>query len=300
MIDNWHDTPVLRLKIPEDGRRRYTKWVRGIVIHTTKGLHPQKIRSGFGRFTNAGEKVSSWWQRSDRQSGAHLIIDWNGQISCIADLQKEVAYHAGPVNEVTIGIELYQGKGGELYEGQLNTCVRLVDALTRILGIQRQYHTGSTISERMAVGGKNVVGVYGHRNVTTNRGLGDPGNAIFSKLQAAGYEGFDFEENEDKTIWKKRQSKLINDSGVLTHSDGIAGPHTIKMLKDVGYPHGLWVSRPGDDPKKTPTEKLQFEIDGTVLGELKALLVVNGMSIEEFMPRLIAWFNKTGGENWFV
>ena len=85
-----------------------------------------------------------------------------------------------------------------------------------------------------------MVGVYGHRDCSNNRGRGDPGDAIFEMLMDAGYESFNFEENEDKETWEDRQKKL----GLLP--DGVPGPRTARALIEEGYSNGLWISRPGD------------------------------------------------------
>jgi hypothetical protein len=109
-----------------------------------------------------------------------LVVDHDGSAACLADLADEVSYHSGEVNEVSIGIEIYQGSDAELYEGQLESVVALVDYLTRRFHIQRQYQWPyhRRPAARIASGAQDVVGIFGHRDVTTNRGLGDPGDAI--------------------------------------------------------------------------------------------------------------------------
>jgi hypothetical protein len=54
----------------------------------------------------------------------------------------------------------------------------------------------------------------------------------------AGYEKFDFDKNEDKKVWMKRQKEynLIE--------DGFPGPATAAALNELGYKHGLWIERP--------------------------------------------------------
>lgn len=251
---SWHDEEALRLVKGEDCRRRYTPWVRGIVLHTTKGVpggrdkRPQQILPGRGPSKGRAFRVAWCWSMDNRNAGAHLIVDFDGTVACLADLQSEAAFHAGEVNEVTIGIELYQGDDAELYDGQLDCTVRLLDYLTRRFRIQRQiqwpYHCGPV--ERMATGGRDVVGIYGHRDVTTNRGAGDPGDAIFEQLRAAGYEAFDFERGEDRVVWTQRQAHLNCEFGTDLIEDGLPGPKTTAALERAGKPYGLWVPRPGD------------------------------------------------------
>lgn len=255
-IINWFDNPKMRLRVGDDCRKRFhtPAWVRAICLHTTKGWpdhqnpKPMQVLPGFGPSVHKAEATVNFWSTSPVKAGAHLVIDFDGTVVCCADLATEAAYHAGEVNEVTIGIEIYQGGNAELYEGQLDTVVQVCDALTRIFGIQRQcqkfYHEGHPVP-RIATGAADVVGVYGHRDVTTNRGTADPGDPVFKKLLAAGYEGFDYGAHEDLDAWRPRQFNL-KQKGLDVSVDGVAGPGTVAALKAVGYPHGLWVKRPGD------------------------------------------------------
>lgn len=240
---SWKDNPALR-RGAEDGRTRRTSWVRSIIIHTTKGIPggrnkaPQTIRPGKGPDQGKEVDVARFWSRSTERSGAHLIIDTDGSIGCIADLATEEMFHAGQthVNTNSVGIEMYQLGDGSLYEATLDACVALCDTICAELGIQRQiqfpYHRRPV--QRLANGGNDCVGVFGHRDITTRRGLGDPGDAIFQKLMAAGYEEFDFEASEDLATWKERQRDLgLKD-------DGVAGPGSQRALARAGYRRGLW------------------------------------------------------------
>ena len=88
--------------------------------------------------------------------------------------------------------------------------------------------------------GGDMIGLYGHRSQTNNRGNGDPGDFIFQALEAAHYEKFDFAGEQDLLVWKDRQSRL----GLK--ADGVPGPTTRMHLKKSGHAHGLWVPRPID------------------------------------------------------
>lgn len=249
-VTNWLDNPRLRLG-PGDFRRRgpsEAAWVHLIVLHTTKGIpgggdqRPQVIRPGFGPGGDAAERVVRFWTGEERGAGAHLIVDFDGAVFCCADLRREASYHAGHANGASVGIEIVQGRDAELYEGQLDATVRLCDALTRLLGIQRQVpHRYLGPLPRMTSEVGDVVGVIGHRDLTNRRGAGDPGSAVFYRLGQAGYEDYDFALSADRDEWRRRQRAL----GMLK-ADGIAGPATVEALKAVGKPHGLWVARPGD------------------------------------------------------
>ena len=244
---SWHDDKRLRLK-KGDYRARPDTWVRGIVLHTTKGMpggsrkEPQDIRPGNGPNAQRDIKIAQMWSMDDRKAGAHLVCDHDSSWSCLADLQNEAALHAGNVNNVTIGIEIYQGSKAEMYEEQLASVVKMVDFLTKTFSIQRQLHWPykRKALDRGLNRGTDMVGVYGHRDCSNRRGEGDPGDPIMSLLMDAGYEAFDFSKDADKDIWETRQEQL----GLLP--DGVPGPKTAAALLARGYPHGLWVSRPGD------------------------------------------------------
>ena len=254
-IVNYNDDPSLRLTPGKDCRPRHTTWVRGIVLHTTKGIpggkdkRAQLLKPGISPNTDADNRTANWWSKSDLQSGAHLVCDFDGSWACLADLFRETAFHAGQVNEYTIGIEIYQGKDAELYEGQLLSVVTMLDALTRLMGIQRQFHApyknGPIRRLEKPQNGEDVVGIYGHRDATNNRGFGDPGDYVFEFMKKAGYEAFDFFKAADKIEWKTRQLWLNSQGNQLTE-DGIPGPGTVKALQKAGKPHGMWVKRPGD------------------------------------------------------
>lgn len=246
-IRSWLDDPKLKLD-GEDYRKRPDTWVRAIILHTTMGIPggkiktPQDIQPGLGPDTKRDERMAEMWSMDDRRAGAHIAVDWDASICCFADLQEDMPFHAGNVNATTIGIEMYQNAQGRLYRGQLEAVVKLVDFLTKTFSIQRQLHM--PYEKRALKRGLNravdMVGVFGHRDVSNNRGEGDPGNPIMEMLIDAGYESFDFSENEDKGVWSIRQENL----GLL--DDGVPGPKTAAALLAAGHPHGLWVDRPGD------------------------------------------------------
>lgn len=241
------DARIPRLARANDARPRSTRWVRGLVLHTTKGIpggrdhRPQVIRPGLGPGAERGLAVARYWSTSKLLSGAHLIIDFDGKITQVADLMTECAFHAGTVNDVTIGIEIYQGSEAELYDGQLDVVVHLCDFLTRRFGIQRQIpdrYRGPMPA--LEAGGRTIVGIYGHRDATGNRGEGDPGNAVFDKLALAGYERISLNQTIYKETWKRRQVSL----GV--EADGVPGPATVRAIAASGRKHGMWIARPGD------------------------------------------------------
>jgi len=254
---DWMQNRALRLS-PDDRRASRVGWIHSVVLHTTKGLParagdpPQVIKPGLGPNTNAGARLGAMWGADQRHAGAHLVVDHDGEISCCADLLTEAAYHATMANEWSIGVEIFQGSGGVLYAGQLSRVVELVDALTLRFGIQRQIprvYRGRA-SPRLVKDPGGWVGVLGHRDVSDNRGPGDPGDAVFQLLAAAGYEQFDPDLGigEDVEAWRARQVALH------LHPDGLPGPQTRQAIRmaGMGKGNGLLVVRPVDSLASSP------------------------------------------------
>lgn len=246
-VKNWKDDARLRIKFPEDGTKRTTSWIRSVVLHTTLGIpggrdqRPQLVLPGLGPSTNAAVNINHFWSTNKAPGGAHLIVDFDGTIFCLADLATEVTYHATTMNHGSIGVEIVQRKAdAALYEGQLERVVQLVDWLTARFSIQRQMHwpyASPRPVARLAAGGKDCVGIFAHFQNTMNRGSGDPGVRIFELLKDGGYESFDFSKNQDKAVWSQRQVAL------QINNDGIPGPLTVKELVKAGHANGLWVVR---------------------------------------------------------
>lgn len=251
-IHNWNDDPALRVKLGEDGRRRRGE-VQALYVHSTKGIpggkdnRPQQILPGLGSSAvDHAARVARFWSVNSSSAAAHLIVDHDGHVDCIADLATETTYHATSVNDVTIGIEVYQGLDAEFYEGQLDAVVLLLDALTFLFTIQRQTH-GPYLGQHGPVhrfndGGRGCYGVFGHRDQTLGRGPGDPGDWLMPRLSAAGYEVFNFEKRADIATWQTRQAQL---GFTAAECDGVPGPATIAKLSHNPSP-GLWAARPID------------------------------------------------------
>jgi hypothetical protein len=259
-VQNFLDNPHLKLA-PDDVRSRNPReqaWIHLIVVHTTGGipggkdLRPQVIRPGVGASSNAGERVvGSWTHDAARHGGAHFIVDFDRKVYCCADLVTQAAYHAERANGVSVGIEVVQGHDAELYQGQIEATVQLVLWLCTNMPtpIQAQIplpYRGKPIarfveSQDLANPLSDVVGVVGHRDLTANRGEGDPGNAIMDALAAAGCERLDFEAEQDIETWKKRQAALG-----IAKADGIPGPGTVAALKAAGHTNGLWLPVTGN------------------------------------------------------
>ncbi len=257
VITNFKDNPKLALRIksaPADGESPRIHPISLIVFHTTKGIPggknktPQTLRPGLGPDTKAEDKIAGYWAMDPQNSGAHIIIDSDGSVACLADLKLVCAYHAGDkgVNHRSIGIEIFQNADGSLYKGQLEVAVKLANFLTATFSIQRQIPSKylNKPAPRLDAGGSDCVGVIGHRDCSNQRGFGDPGDFIFDMLEKEGYERVDFYTGSDLNIWKARQYELEEVSGIPLTKDGIPGPATLAVLDKLGYKHKLWALPP--------------------------------------------------------
>jgi hypothetical protein len=237
----------VKLRLDErDCRTRQSGWVRMLVLHTTKGLKVQRTISGKGPSLR-GKRVAEYWDRDPEHSGAHIVIGSDGVGVCLADVVTEMAHHASNklVNDRSIGIEIYQEADGGVYQAAINaavaTCRALVSLDDPAIAIQwqhqRVYHKRPIA--RLVAGGADVVGIVGHRDVTENRGWGDPGDAIFAALANAGSEPVDFDAREDLELWRDRQLALKEQGHLRGAVDGIAGPATRAALRAAGYSYGV-------------------------------------------------------------
>jgi hypothetical protein len=248
-----HGGPVWAALSAGDYRARSTTWVRQVIVHTTKGLWPQRVLPGSGPPGRA-QVVADFWRGDPVHSAAHLVVDQDGTVVCLCDLAESQAYHAEGSNPWSIGIEMYQqstrdGAAG-IYEATLAATVLLVAALTEIGGhfdipaqcphgpysnrpISRM-EQGSGIL-RHNIGGATMVGVFGHRDNTSERGRGDPGDEVFRRLLVEQrFEGLDYDRMEDRERGHERQEAL-NRRGERLEVDGIVGPASIAAMRRQGF-----------------------------------------------------------------
>lgn len=255
-VVTWADSPeaaVFAMR-DEDGCPRPSKAeIRLIVLHTTTGRMPQKLKPGRGPVGDLAERNARYWATSARQASAHLVLDLDGSWVQIADLLQTTTYHAGSgvnpgVNTVSIGIEIAIPHDGTLYEAQMESLVTALDAFTRHpkVRVPRQFHEGAWPVPEIA---SRFRGIIAHRDVG-NRGEGDCGPTPYTYLRAAGYDACDVLKDAHLALWQNRQ-KWLNEraaaEGLPTLTvDGDPGPRTWGLARRFKPPHGQWVSRPGD------------------------------------------------------
>lgn len=220
-------------------------WVRQVIVHTTQGAWPQPINQTPGPGGEAA-RYADIWQSDPKHSAAHLVVDSAGVVVCLADLALTTAYHAEGSNPWSIGIEMFQGLGGLLHQATLDATALLVTAICDAMGIPHQMPRGSYLGEpllrmevtdhghRMQLGGPDCVGVFGHRDNTSARGRGDPGDAIWTALAGLGFEGLDYAGGEDLAKGRARQ-RALNASGGHLVVDGLVGPASLAAARRQGF-----------------------------------------------------------------
>ena len=247
-VENYWQNSKLKLKAGEDMSFRRTRWVRQIMLHCTK-VRKATVKPGFGKDTNVGERVNLFWSTNGKAGGAHFTIDHDGTIYQHADPQEDRAFHGGSVNDHSIGIEIYLGTGSgdktnTVYEGQLHVVVMFVNWLCFWFGIQRQMPRLTDRYEipRIKAGGKDFVGVIGHRHQYKGKAPYDPCDAAMALLAENGFLEFDLQKGKDKDHW----ATIVQEPYGLK-PDGIPGPNTHSLLEGLKteegeqlYPGGIW------------------------------------------------------------
>ncbi len=234
---NYFDHPKLKLRMGEDMRRRKTRWIRILMAHNTKN-RKTTVAEGRGPETHLEDRITRLWSKDGRHAGAHVSIDWDGTIACHADLLLHATYHAGLINDPSIGFELYEDSKGKVYDYQLQMAVAFTEFVTGVFQIQRQCppSVSNKPIKRAVRGGKGLVGVFGHCHAYGGK-ADDPGVHYFEYLEKADYEVMNFWAEQDLVTWAKRQKKL----GIAPEDcDGIPGPMTIDALQQAGHLNGVW------------------------------------------------------------
>lgn len=239
------------VKLVKFRARRYR--VQQAIVHKTMADDPERILTIPGPRADcggAGATVRYWRDRKDDDgnpdpaSGTQLIAGHNGVIVQTEDLVKVESQHCHTGNERSYGIEIKEHADGRVHLSALTSALDAVWTANVHLGIQlqvpREYVDNKPLRRFLDEHGRDLVGIFGHRDCTTKRNRNDPGDAWFGMSRARGAEAFDFAAREDLDVWSKRQERLHALGFYRGAIDGIAGAGTTHALEQAGYPHGIY------------------------------------------------------------
>ena len=196
-VITWLDDPRRAPKIT-DGKPR-TRAPSAVCLHTSRGVRGN-VQPG-SRESSRAEVLALYQARTARQVSWHLTIDTDGDVLQQEDLSAWMAWHASHANGWTVGIELVQHpESGDLWQAQIDAAVSVVTTICDTLSIPKRIPvdaSGAPVRgtvkawQEASEGGKqgSWSGVIGHRHLTVNRGVGDPGDWIFLALLARGFAG---------------------------------------------------------------------------------------------------------------
>lgn len=248
-----HDAPWNHLSPGDCVARASAAWLRQWFLHKTIADDPEKIIDGVGPPGGAQRTITNWqteFAAKHRYAGAAVVTGHDGIVACLCDLVLTETFHATVSNAWSVGHETCELVGGGVYRVALNSTVKTCLAGCAATGIQWQMpklgsYTGHPIP-RMIDGGPDMVGIFGHRDNTEERGRWDPGDAVFQMLSYY-VEQFDYAAGEDKDVWGARQRVLNKQLGSRLTEDGVAGPATTSALRAAGYRQGIWMMGKASD-----------------------------------------------------
>ncbi len=173
-----------------DGARRWNPPL-ATVLHTIHGKRG-KTRPGRGPL-GLGARLARYQATTARKVSWHFTVGLAGEVLQSADPGPWSCWHAGWANSWSIGIEMCQEPGGDLYQATLDATVALCELLAGAYPIPRRVPgpRGPVKAwQSTAEGGRQArwPGFLGHRNLTKNKGAGDPGDQIMDALVSAGFE----------------------------------------------------------------------------------------------------------------
>ena len=195
---SWLDDPAVpRVR---DGRRRVPQSARAIVLHTVHGKLGPLSDVPSAPSTRA-ERYARYQAGSAREVSWHLTVDTDGTVVQSNDPGTWYTRHAEHATGYSIGIEMVQQQDSpDLWQAQIDATVRLVTVLCEVFNIPKVTVVNASGAPESGIvrdwqeadeGGRQLAfnGVAGHRNLTRNKGPGDPGDLPFQALLAAGFRG---------------------------------------------------------------------------------------------------------------
>jgi hypothetical protein len=230
--------------------------VQAKILHKTIADDPEKLDENpptahYARFWGYAKLTLDWWHKPGVDasgkpkpplSGTQLVTGHDGSTVCTEDLVRFVGWQANQANERTWGHEIKEYVGGLVHRAALAAAVAITKVDTSAIGVQWQCPRSFTkpLARWNKSGGVDLVGVFGHRDVTTQRSRHDPGDEVFAMLEREGFERFDFAAGEDLDVWGKRQQWLrglgLYDGAI----DGVPFTKTRLALQQLGFPAGIF------------------------------------------------------------
>lgn len=180
------------------GNARLASATTAVMLHTSRG------RSGVivpgSRESDKAAKLVRYQVRTERAASWCITIGSAGDVWQQCDAATFATWHATVANSWSVGLEMAQSADTpDLTQAQVDACVAVVRVLCDALRIPLQLPAvgGAPVngvvrawqSRKQGGDARAAAGVLGHRNVTTSRGKGDPGDGIFRALLGAGFAG---------------------------------------------------------------------------------------------------------------
>jgi len=221
-----------------------------VCAHTTNGL-VGPFTDGCAPESQSAYQFAAYQARTNRNVSWDFTVGTDGLIAWQNDPVSFYTWHATSINPRSIGFEMVQPQNNEIRECQIVAATRLTLFLCAALSIQVQTpvlagRPDARVIPRIAAGGADVVGIVGHRNVTEERGRGDPGDPFFDAVLAQKAAGFDYRSGEDLAFWRAKQAQL----GLPT--TGVPLRPEAEALRLRGLPFGMefgpWRDASGGSP----------------------------------------------------
>ena len=220
------------------------------VVHKTIADDPERVQRGAGpsRATGGAEYTARYWYENADHSGAHIVTGFDGSSACLEDLVTMTGFHCGAKdadgnrpNQRSWGHEIKELVGGGCYAASYAAAVEITCIDTSKVGVQWQVPDKyrGPLDRFDDDGGRTVIGVVGHRDITGRRNRHDPGDHIFVRLEARGFEAFDYKAGEDLDVWAHRQEWLKAEGLYAGKVDGVAFLKTRDALRKLELPDGI-------------------------------------------------------------
>lgn len=237
-VITWEDDPRVP-RVPRAKRStRPASSVTAIVLHTSRGKVGKVVPGS--RQSDKALRLARYQARGSHAASWHLTVAHDGTVYQQADLATDETWHATQANPWTVGIELAQDESPDLTQAQVSACVATVRAVCEALGIpawvpaRQSGGSWSVLSTPVRAwqprkqngASQSARGVIGHRNLTTNRGAGDPGDGIFLALLANGFAGV---EPEAMTADATTSTLASVEDATHDEDDGGTAPETAPL-----------------------------------------------------------------------